>query len=225
MTMWQRTLGIATLVLAVGAMAPVHAGAPTEVDQSLLVPTTLDSSFAPFVCKDKRTGPVCTGERHLVDDWALADWPCDVPVYGARTEDRWTTRYYNQDYLNYDRSFRSHDVDYLSTAPDGPATATISANTRFREPFAIPGDDATFTVITSGTLWDIRSVGNEPTFRAVGTLVEPPDQGPTFTGHVTVDGVTTSYDDAPLEAFFTDEAFVGWTCRAMTNSRASTDNR
>ena len=83
MTMWRRTLGISTLVLAFGLMAPVHAGAPTEVDQSLLVPTTLDSSFAPFACKAKRAGPVCTGERHLVDDWAPADWPCDVPVYRA----------------------------------------------------------------------------------------------------------------------------------------------
>jgi hypothetical protein len=58
----------------------------------------------------------------------------------------------------------------------------------------------------------VRSVGRVPIFRAVGTLVEPPDAGPTFTGHMTVDGVTTSYDDAPLDAFFTDDAFVGWVC-------------
>ena len=38
--------------------------------------------------------------------------------------------------------------------------------------------------------------------------MEPPDAGPTFTGHVTVDGVTTTYDDAPLESFFSDDAFV-----------------
>jgi hypothetical protein len=207
----------ATTLTLVAAAAPVHADAPNEVDQSLLVPTTLDSSFAPFVCKAKRTGPVCTGGRHLVDDWALSDWPCEVPVYAARTEDRWTTRYYNLDYLNYDRWFRSHDVDYLSTAATGPATATISANVRFREPFAIPGDDSTFTVISSGTLWDIRSAGGKPIFRAVGTLVEPPDAGPTFTGHVTVDGVTTTYDDAPLESFFSDDAFVGWVCRAVAD--------
>lgn len=209
-------LVVATTLGLVAAAAPVHADAPDEVDQSLLVPTTLDSSFAPFVCKAKRTGPVCTGERHLVDDWALTDWPCAVPVYGARTEDRWTTRYYNPDYLNYDRRFRSHDVDYLSTAATGPATATISANVRFREPFAIPGDDSTITVITRGTIWNIRSAGGKPIFRAVGTLVEPPDAGPTFTGRVTVDGITTRYHDAPLESFFSDDAFVGWVCRAVT---------
>src|SRR6478735_1372447 len=100
MTILRRTAGAAILILAIGVMAPVHADAPDEVDQSLLVPTTLDSSFAPFVCKARRTGPVCTGERHLIDDWAPADWPCEVPVFGARTEDRWQTRYYNQDYLN-----------------------------------------------------------------------------------------------------------------------------
>lgn len=166
---------IAALILAAAAVAgPVHAKPPDEVDQTLLVPTTLDSSFAPFVCKAKRTGPVCTGERHLVEDWALADWPCGARVYGARTEDRWTTRYYNADYLNYDRRFRSHDVDYLSTSPAGPATATIKANTSFREPFAVPGDFSTVTVITRSTIWDVRSVGGDPIFRAVGTLVEPP---------------------------------------------------
>ncbi len=221
MTILRRTAGAAILILAIGVMAPVHADAPGEVDQSLLVPTTLDSSFAPFVCKARRTGPVCTGERHLIDDWAPADWPCEVPVFGARTEDRWQTRYYNQDYLNDDRSFRSHDVDSLSTLPMGPATATISANVRFREPFATPGNDATITVITSGTIWDIRSVTGAAIFRAVGTLVEPPDLGPTFSGHVTVDGVTTSYDDAPLDSFFTDEAFVGWVCRAVTGRDGS----
>lgn len=207
---------VATAVVAlVASVTPAHADGSSEVDQSRLVPTTLDSSFAPFVCKDKQTGPVCSGERHLVEDWAPTDWPCGVPVFGARTEDRWTTRYYDTDYLNYDRWFRSHDIDYLSTAPDGPATATISANVRFREPFAVPGDDSTMTVITSGTIWDIRSVRGAPIFRAVGTLVEPPDAGATFTGHVTVDGVTTRYDDAPLESFFTDEAFVDWVCRAV----------
>ena len=46
--------------------------------------------------------------------------------------------------------FRTKDIDYLSTSPSGPATATISANTRFDEPFAVPGDDSTYTVITQG---------------------------------------------------------------------------
>jgi hypothetical protein len=33
--------------------------------------------------------------------------------------------------------------------------------------------------------------------------------------HVTVDGVISSYDNALLETFFTDDAFVGWVCRAL----------
>ena len=33
--------------------APALADPPAEVDQSLLVPTTLDSSFAPFDCRLK----------------------------------------------------------------------------------------------------------------------------------------------------------------------------
>ena len=218
MTIPQRALAIATLVLAAAVAAPAQAQPPDEVDQTLLVPTTLDSSFAPFICKAKRTGPVCTGERHLVADWAPADWPCALPVYGAYTEDRWTTRYYNTDYLNYDRQFRTHNVDYLSTSATGPATAIIQTNARFREPFEVPGDDSTITVITTGTIWDVRSVGRDPIFRAVGTLVEPPNAGPTFTGHVTVDGVTTSYNAAPLDAFFTDDALVDWVCRALTRT-------
>ncbi|WP_344303214.1 hypothetical protein [Nocardioides bigeumensis] len=203
-------------MLVAAVVGPANAEAPDEVDQTLLVPTTLDSSFAPFVCKAKQTGPVCTGERHLVEGWAPVDFPCGVPVYGARTEDRWQTRYYNAQYLNYDRWFRSHDVDYLSTEPSGPATATISANVRFREPFAVPGDDSTITVITSGLLYDIRSSKGEAIFRAVGTLVEPPDAAPTFTGQVTIDGTTTTYVDALFDTFFTDDAFVGWVCRAIT---------
>ena len=218
MTIPQRALAIATLVLAVAMAAPAHAKSSDEVDQTLLVPTTLDSSFAPFTCKANRTGPVCKGERHLVTDWAPTDLPCGAPVYGASREDRWTTRYYNTDYLNYDRLFRTHNVDYLSTSLAGPATAVIRTNARFREPFRVPGDDSTITVVTTGTIWDVRSVGRAPIFRAVGTLVEPPDAAPTFTGRVTVDGVRTSYNHAPLDAFMTDDAFVGWLCRAATGT-------
>jgi hypothetical protein len=218
-----KTVPLAAALCALGLAIPLHltgpaqADPPDEVDQSLLVPTTLDSSFAPFTCKLRVTGPVCTGERHIVDDWAPADFPCTVPIYGSRVEDRHQTRYYNHDYLNYDRHFRTKDVDYLSTLPDGPATGRISGNVRFDEPFAVPGDDTTLTIITDGVIWDIRSVNGPAVFRAVGTLVEPPGELGTFTGHVTVEGVTTWYDDAPLDAFITDEKFVEWVCRAATS--------
>ncbi len=210
-------LGPAVLALLAPLMftQPAVASPPPEVDQSLLVPTTLDSSFAPFVCKLKLTGPVCTGERHVVTDWELFDFPCDVPVYVRTVSDRYSTRYYDHDYLNYDRHFRLDDTDYLSTSPTGPATAAISASVRFDEPFAVRGDVSTITIITRGVLWDIRSSTGRAIFRAVGTLVEPPDAEGTFTGHATADGVTTTYDEAPLSEVLPDDAFVDYVCRAV----------
>ena len=140
-----------------------------------------------------------------------------MPVYVRIVSDRYSTRYYNHDYLNYDRRFRLNDIDYLSTSPTGPATATISANTRFEEPFAVPGDASTRTIITNGVPWDIRSATGRAIFRAVGTLVEPPG-GLDFTGHTTVDGVTTTYHDAPLSQVLPDDAFVDYVCRAVTGT-------
>lgn len=55
--------------------------------------------------------------------------------------------------------------------------------------------------------------GGGPLFRAVGTLVEPYDAPATFTGVVTVDGATSRYENSPLDAFFTEEAFFGAVCR------------
>jgi len=207
-----------TLAASLLVSPPAIGSPPVEVDQSLLVPTTLDSSFAPFDCQLKLTGPVCTGERHIATDWGPFDFSCDAPVYVRTVSDRYTTRYYNHDYLNYDRHFRLNDIDYLSTSPTGPATATISANVRFDEPFAVPGDASTLTIISQGVLWDIRSSTGRAIFRAVGTLVEPPGEVGTFTGHTTVDGVTTAYDDASLSLVLSDDAFVDYVCRAVTGA-------
>jgi len=80
----------------------------------------------------------------------------------------------------------------------------------------VPGDGAAVTVTTQGVPWDIRSSTGRATFRAVGTLVEPPGEVGTFTGHTTVDGVTTRYTDAPLTEVLPDEAFVDHVCRAVT---------
>lgn len=52
--------------------------------------------------------------------------------------------------------------------------------------------------------------------RAVGTLVEPYDATPTFSGQVTIEGESTRYDDEPLETFLTDEFFVEALCQAAT---------
>ena len=74
--MTSRSLAIRVATLAVLVLAPgawpasvTHADPPEEIDQSSLVPTTLDSSFAPFTCRARPTGPVCTGERHLDTGW------------------------------------------------------------------------------------------------------------------------------------------------------------
>ena len=210
-------LAVLALAMATSAGAVAQADPPEEVDQTLLVPTTLDSAFAPFTCRLRSTGPVCTGERHLDTGWiALDDFPCDEALHNRFVSDRWSTRYYDHDYLNYDRSVRSHDVDFFSTTPGGPATATITTRTRFFEPFAVPGDDSTRTIVTSGTIWDVRGAGGASLLRTVGTLVEPPGEVGTFTGHVTRDGVTTRYEDAPLDEASPEGELFATVCRAAT---------
>ena len=57
--------------------------------------------------------------------------------------------------------------------------------------------------------------------RIVGTLVEPPNAPAKFTGHATIDGVTTRYVDAPLDSFFPFELFNNGVCRAATGSGAA----
>lgn len=187
-----------------------------EVDESLLVPSTLDSAFAPFTCRLRPTGPVCTGERHLDTGWLPVDLPCDVQLHNRYVSDRWSTRYYDHDYLNYDRRVRMHDVDYFSTTAGGPATATITSHVRFEEPFAVPGDDTTFTVITTGTILDIGPVGGPAALRVVGTLVEPPGETGTFTGHVTRGDRTTRHVEEPYDQVLPEEEFLATVCRATT---------
>lgn len=211
-----RALALAATVAYVVVPATAHADPPAEVDQSQLVPSTLDSAFAPFTCRLRRTGPVCTGERHLDTGWQLVDFPCEVPIHNRYVSDRWSTRYYDNDYLNYDRRVRMRDVDYFSTTPGGPATATIISHVRFREPFAVPGDDSTFTVVTTGTILDIGPVGGSAVLRVVGTLVEPPGETGTFTGHVTRADGTTRYVDAPYDEVLPEDEFLDAVCRATT---------
>ena len=107
-------------------------------------------------------------------------------------------------------------MDYLSTSPTGPASASISTNVRFFETFDVLGDDQTLTITSNGVLWDLRSSQGSAIFRAVGTLVEPYDATPTFSGQVTIEGESTRYDDEPLETFLTDEIFVEALCQAAT---------
>ena len=215
------SLRVLCLALSLGATSlatPTQADRPQEVDQSLLVPTTLTSAFAPFTCRLRPTGPVCTGERHVDTGWAPTDLPCDQALHNRYVSDRWSTRYYDHDYLNYDRRVRMHDVDYFRTSPDGPATATITSHVRFHEPFAVPGDDSTFTVITTGTIWDVAPVGGPSMLRVIGTTVEPPGGAGTFTGHVTRDGVTTRHDDAPLDEVMPVDELLATVCRAATGT-------
>ena len=214
-----RTRAAALVLLLTATALPAsvaQADPPEEVDQSLLVPTTLDSSFAPFTCRVRRTGPVCTGERHLDTGWQPVDFPCHTQLHNRFVSYRHQTRYYDHDYLNYDRHFRSRDVDYFGTTVGGPTTATITTNVRFDEPFGVRGDDSTVTIITTGTIWDIRPVEGPALVRVVGTVVEPPGEVGTFSGHVTREGVTIHHEDTPLDEVMPEEYFLETVCRAAT---------
>lgn len=208
---------LVVLVAALGQLMPSPASAdppPGPVDESLLVPA-LNPDLAPWSCKAKQTGPVCTGALDAVNEWQPFDFSCDAPVYARSTFHRRATRYYDWDYRNYDRYVHQNDLDELSTSPTGPATALISVRTRFHEPFEVPGDLSTMTVVTNGVPLDIRPVRGTPVLRMVGTLVEPPGEVGTFSGHVTHHGVTTRHEDAPLDTVVSDETFVEAVCTAV----------
>ncbi len=214
-------LALAGTLLAVLTPGSSAQATPSTVDESRLQPA-LSPTFTPWDCKLKTTGPVCTGERHLDQDFGLIqDFGCSVPLWNTRTEDRYQTRYYDQDYRNVDRSFRTKDTDFLSTSPTGQGAATIDTHVRFTEPFAVPGDDTTRTIISSGTILEVRPVTGPALLRIVGTLVEPPDAPATFSGNVAVDGVTTRYAEVPFESVFTFELFADAVCRAATGSGAA----
>ena len=137
---------------------------------------------------------------------AEADLPCDVPLYSRFTSDRYQTRYYDLDYRNYFRRFRTTDLDEMSTSPEGPVTATIRGQVRFVETFDVPGDDSTRTITSIGTLWDVRRVDGAPLLHVVGISVEPYNGAATFSGWITTGGGTEHYRDVsldvPIELFF-----------------------
>lgn len=197
-----------------GTPTAASGAAPEPVDESRLVPA-LSPSFAPWTCQSKQEGPVCKGERHVSSGWEPFFSCGDTALWVSGRSDRYQTRYYNEDYLDSYREFRTNDIDYLSTSPTGPVMATISANVRFEEPFAVPGDDRTRTIITHGVPWDIRPVNGPAVWRAVGTLVEPPEGVGTFTGHVTDGSTTTRLVDAPLPEVLNDDDFVEMVCTAV----------
>jgi len=210
-------------IVAVLVLSLVQLGAPSAmartsspVDESRLVPA-LSPSFAPWTCQMKLGGPVCKGARHVSSDWGPFDFGCgDTQLWVRGTSDRYQTRFYNKDYLDFYRKFRTDDVDYLGTSPIGPAKATISTKVRFWETFAVPGDDRTRTVTTQGLLWYIRSTHAGAVWRAVGTLVEPPDAVGTFSGYVTTAGRTTRFVNTPLPEVLSDDTFVAEVCAAMS---------
>ena len=151
---------------------------------------------------------MCDGERHQSTGWGALDLPCDVPLYASSTSDRYQTRYYDRDDLNYYRKFRTTDIDHVSTSPEGPATATIRGQSRFFETFDVRGDDSTITVTTIGTLWEVRQrVHGPPVLRVVGMAVEPYNGPATFSGRITTANGTQSYQnvslDVPIELFLT----------------------
>ncbi len=80
-----------------------------------------------------------------------------------------------------------------------------------------PQDAAIRAITTKGVLWDLRPAQGPAIFRAVGTLVESYDEGPVFSGQVTINGESSRYGDVPLETFLTDEFFVTAECEATTS--------
>ncbi|WP_062385511.1 hypothetical protein [Demequina iriomotensis] len=204
------TVGIAVLIPL--ALASPSAAKPDEVDESTLVPA-LSGSFVPWACHLTSSGPVCKGERHLHGDWTLDDEPgCDVPVYNRRTEDRYQTRYYGLDNLEYHRRFRTNDVDEYSTSSTGPGGVSIRTNVRWTEEFTVPGDDSTLSYVADGVHWKIQGATGAPVYMVVGRMVTPYGGDTTFTGHVTQDGVTTRYVDAAFDDFFDEDWFFSTIC-------------
>jgi hypothetical protein len=187
-----------------------------EVDESQLVPA-LSPTFAPWDCKLKKDGPVCTGAWALDTGWEeLDDIPCEAPLWIRTVQDRHQTRYYDHDGLNYFREARTNDIEYLSTSPTGWPTATLRTNARWTQTFGVRGDDRTMHQTTHGVLWDLRPAQGPALFRVVGTLVEPYDGDATFSGQVTVEGVPTRYHDVPLDDILDEDEFVANLCRAAT---------
>jgi hypothetical protein len=79
---------------------------------------------------------------------------------------------------------------------------------RCSETLDVPGDDESLTIKTNGVLRDLRSSQGSAIFRAVGTLVDPYDATPTFSGQANLEGESIQYDDEPLETFPSDEFLV-----------------
>ena len=85
-------------------------------------------------------------------------------------------------------------------------TATIRARVRFFETFDVPGDDATRTITSTGTLWEVRRIDGSRLLSVVGTSVEPYNGPATFSGRITTASGTQNFEnvslDVPIELFF-----------------------
>ena len=214
---WARLAACALILTLIGLVQPVTASATGrgKVDESRLVPS-LSTSFAPWVCKVTRTGPVCSAERHARPDWEALDIPCRETVWNLFVENSYQTRYYDKDYLNYSRTFRVNNTDYFRPSTSGPATATITSRRTDYVTFGVRGNDQTLTTTGIGEIWNIRTTSGRQIFRVVGTLVEPNNGPATFTGTVVKNGVRTWYHNDPLSDFFTDAEFFEMMCDATT---------
>ncbi len=126
-------------------------------------------------------------------------------MYSRYTSDRYQTRYYDHDYRNYLRRFRSTDLDEMSTSPEGTVTATIRTRVRYFATFDVPGDDGTQTFTATGTIWEVRHADGARLLSVVGTSVEPYNGPATFSGRITTASGTEHYQnvslDVPIELF------------------------
>lgn len=183
---------------------------PDEVDESTLVPELYPGYD--WSCRAVNDAPVCKGKLHHDPGWGPAELPCDVSIYTSVVGDRWSTRYYGEDMRLARKSGRVKETERFSTSPSGPAGLELTVQAHYETKYDVPGDDSTGTQVTKGKQWDIRDADGRIIFRTVGTLVEPYDGSPTFTGTVNREGTVTRVVDAPLDEVLDEEWFFTQLC-------------
>lgn len=196
-----------------GTDAP--ASTSTEVDESTLVPELYPGYD--WSCRTVNDAPVCKGQLHHEPGWRLSEIPCEVPIHASVVGDRWSTRYYSEDMRLTRKTGRVKETELFSTSP-GPAELEIGVHVHYETSYDIPGDESTGTQVTKGKQWDMRDLDGGILFRTVGTLVEPYDGEPTFTGTVNREGTISRVVDAPLDEVFDEVWFSSQLCEVPQRS-------
>jgi hypothetical protein len=193
-----------------GRGTDTRAATSGDVDESALVPDLYPGYD--WACRTVDDAPVCKGELHHDPGWGTTDIPCDVPIHTSVVGDRWSTRYYGEDNRLTRKTGRVKETELFSTSPSGPAALEIGVHVHYQTSYDVPGDDSTGTQVTKGKQFDVRDADGRILFRTVGTLIEPYDGEPTFTGTVNREGTITRVVDAPLDEVLDEEWFFAQMC-------------